>query len=274
MDTFTIEPRHADAGFAPSFLDDVKITFGPRAQLGRYFLAAEKHLADHGIRVQFAAFDAIARLNAEHRQSWDMLLPMLDPAQNPVHPEDAIAFLAYDEAGRVVSSMAARLYDFGGTTFRDAVESLQFYYGPGADQMRSRVQSSICAPTAATMTGRAAYLGGYWLRPDVRAQGLSTILPKLMRYIALTRWNADLEFSFGRDKFLRPEIAKTYGFEHVERDFEFHLDGRLIWRGVLVWSDRDELLSQLAALVAANVSTRRALPLDRGSRQQKPATGA
>ncbi len=234
-----------------SFLDDLTVLHGPRSDLGLYFLGVEKFLADRDLTVQFAAFADIARLNAENLGSWDMLLPMLDPQQHAVEPDDAMAFLVYDETGAVVASMAARLFDFSGTTLKDEVEALRFYYGARASHMRPRVHSAISAPTAALMNGRSAYLGGYWLRPDVRATGLSEHLPKLMRYIALTKWNADLEFSYGRNVFLRPEIAQIYGFEHVEEDFDFYLDEKLIWRGVLVWTDRDEMLAQLKGQIAA-----------------------
>lgn len=266
----------------PSFVDDLRVVHGPRALLGRYFLGTERWLGRRGITVRFADFGAIARLNAEHRASWDMLLPMLDPAQNPVAPENAFAFLVHDARGDVVSSMCARLYDFTGTTLAGEVQSKRFYYGEEHAHLKARIDSTVSAPVAATMTGRVAYLGGYWLRPDVRATGLSPVIPRLMRYLALTRWNAVLEFSYGRAKFLRPEIARTYAFEHVEEDFTFHLDGRLIWRGVIVWTSREEMIGHLPGLIADLERAARADPedavrdgvsFDDGSRDQKTSAG-
>jgi hypothetical protein len=259
---------------ARSFLDDLQIVHGPERALALYFLAAEKFLFDRGLRIAFTDFGSIARLNAEHIRSWDMLLPMLDPDQHPVRPEHTSAILAYDRDGTVVASMAARLFDFTGTTLKAEAESLRFYYGANVSRMASRVRSTISAPTAATMSGRSAYLGGYWLRPDVRSQGLSVVIPKLMRYIALTTWNANLEFSYGRDKFLRPEIAATYGF-NVERDFTFYLDERLIWRGTLVWLGRDEMIDALPALIDAFDRDPPARPsVDHGRGNEQAATGA
>jgi len=230
----------------------------------------EKFLADRGITVRFAAFEEIARLNSANLDTWDLLLPMLDSKQHPVEPENALAFLAYDANETIIASMAARLFDFRGTTLKDEVESLSFYYGSNATNARSRVRSSISAPTAERMSGPSAYLGGYWLRPDVRSTGLSVHLPRLMRYIALTTWNAELEFSYGRNNFLRPEIAKTYGFEHVEKEFDFFLEDRLIWRGVLVWTGRNEMLAHLTELTA--ILTEPSVYSSR--RDQKPSASA
>jgi hypothetical protein len=234
-----------------SFLEDLELNHGPRGLLAQYFINVEQHLLDQGLRVSFAPYSAIAELNAENLATWDMLLPMLDPEQNPVTHGESLAFLVYDRRGVVISSMAARLYDFSGTTLVNQVENLEFYYGPKAGQFRERVQSNITAPQAFKMSGRAAYLGGYWLRPDVRARGLSRLIPRLMRYIALTRWNAVQEFSYGRNQFLRPEVALTYGFDHVEPAFEYYLDKRLIWRGVLLWTSRDEMLQHLPELLSS-----------------------
>jgi hypothetical protein len=130
--------------------------------------------------------------------------------------------------------------------------------------MRSHVRATISAPTAATLNGASTYTGAYWVRPDMRSKGLSAVLPKLMRYMALTTWNSPVEFSLGRNQFLRPDVAETYGFEHIEPSFEFFIDDKLIWDGVLLWSTRDELISQLENILAMREKSQLSVNLGRG----------
>jgi hypothetical protein len=175
---------------------------------------------------------------------------MLVPDDHPVAPGASLGLLVTDRSGAVVSTMAARLFDFTGTTLKAEVDTLHFYFGPRAGEMRPRVRSAITAPTAATLAEPAVYLGGFWLHPRVRGAGLSSLIPRIMRYIALTTWSHRIEFSLGRNKFLRPEVSATYTFAHMETGFDFYQDGTLVWDGVLLWSTRDELTAQLHAALA------------------------
>jgi hypothetical protein len=240
------EPDHARPS-RRSFLDDIEIMHGPRGELGRYFLRLETMLAQYGLAARLGTLADVARTNVENRESWGQLVPMLVPAEHPVASGASLGLIVSDRKGQTVSTMAARLFDFTGSTLSREIDTLAFYFGPRASEMRGRVRSTITAPTACVLAEPALYLGGFWLHPRVRGRGLSSIVPHLMRYIALTTWDYRVEFSLGRNKFLRPDVSDTYQFAQMEPRFDFHQDGALVWDGVLLWSTRDQLLERLTA---------------------------
>ena len=62
-----------------SFLDDIRIDFGPSGLLGRFFLAADAAVQERGVRLSFAPMEQLVEINRENPQSWRPLLPHYDP---------------------------------------------------------------------------------------------------------------------------------------------------------------------------------------------------
>src|SRR5690606_24645110 len=56
--------------------DQITINYGPREQLGRFFLAADKAARDRGVTLSLSTdFDYLRQINAANRRSWDSLAP-------------------------------------------------------------------------------------------------------------------------------------------------------------------------------------------------------
>ena len=266
-------PRPATATPRGSFVDELNLKHGPRAELGRFFLQAEQQLWQAGVTMRFATFDQLVDLNTQHFDSWYKLTHILDPRDNPAKPGEATCLIGYDANDQPMTSIAVRNLDLTNTTFKEEVESLRFFFGSSAGQMHGKHAARLTAPSAATQNEKAVYTGAYWLRPDFRQQSLSTIIPRIGRYYALTQWNADREISFGRRAFLDKRLSDAYGFVNVEPAMNYWIDGALVWDHVLVSTSRADMLSELSILVAGSIPTPSAISMHDSGRKNDALTG-
>ena len=73
-----------------SFLDDIRINFGPSGLLGRFFLAADAAVQERGVRLSFAPMEQLVEINRENPQSWRPLLPHYDPSYGGISEEKRV----------------------------------------------------------------------------------------------------------------------------------------------------------------------------------------
>ncbi|MCR9073696.1 MAG: hypothetical protein NXI18_18580 [Alphaproteobacteria bacterium] len=130
----------------------------------------------------------------------------INPAFDPRRVEIGAAFWLHVKSGdgRSVAVMAAKLL----TT--DA------YY---ADVAAGRIWG--CDPLTLAITGpdiggRLAHTGGLWVAPDWRGIGLSWLIPRLIRAIALQLWNVDHSTGLAFASLHHAGIAKkNYGAQKI-----------------------------------------------------------
>ena len=66
--------------------------------------------------------------------------------------------------------------------------------------------------------GRVVFSGAVWYHPDYRRQGLTSILPRLTKAYALTKWYTDSIVSFMAEDVVKGGTAERAGYAHVEWD--------------------------------------------------------
>jgi hypothetical protein len=230
---------------------DMPINAEPRGLLGRFFLRGDQLLRDAGLTPRIAGPKELLDVNEANRASWPPLLPNMDLRTFPPGPDDILSVICYSKDGEAVATVASRRYDMRGTTLKAEADSLRFYYGPRADEMRKSITFDITAPSAAHTTGLVSYLAALWVRPDHRKIGATRIMFKLCRYMSYAQWPYDYDVLGSLWDISPPHVRISYSPEGIERGFTHSIDGKLAYEGYWVWTSRAHLLQTLADDVAA-----------------------
>lgn len=227
-----------------SLLNDVVIDYGPRELLGRLFLRCDTQLRECGVNIALASFDELAAVNRANRDSWLPLSPVFDPAFGGVTPENGMALIGRNAAGRAVVAHACRSYRLQ-RSLKEEIESLRFFYAEPENHRQPGEAIEVTAPTASTTMGEVVYTGAVWYHPDYRKQGLLRFTSPIIRALAYTRWSTDFLFSFMVRENIASGLAARGHFPHVE------------WRVVLTNTPlaRDQTLDE--AFVWTNASEMR-----------------
>lgn len=187
-----IEPRSTIEQKPQSdFISNVYIEHGPRELLSRYFLQANRAIAERGVALEFGAFDELLRVNEANRDSWLPLFPALNPQFGGLDDDNAFCILGRDDEGEVVATQAGRLFDWPERSFADAATDMTLLYDDPSTQANPGENWSVSAPMAHQLRGKIAFTGAVWYHPKVRGRGLASLVPRLARGLALTQWNVD-----------------------------------------------------------------------------------
>jgi GNAT superfamily N-acetyltransferase len=119
--------------------------------------------------------------------------------------------------------------------------------------MRQKQPTERClvtAPCARTIQGRVVFSGSTWVRPDYRGQGLASILPRISRAYAFTRWYSDITMSMVRRKLVEGGVVRAYGYSRVEYSVHWLGSAKGDLELAVVWMDRDELLTDMERFMA------------------------
>ena len=175
----------------PSLFSQITVQHGPAALLGRVFLLCEAQLRERGVMLAFADMPQLLVVNAANSDSWAPLWSGFNPAFSYLTPDNSFCILGYDRHGAVVATQAARFLDWPDTTYQREAESLRLMY---ADPEASKLPGEQCRVTALAargVTGRVVNTGAGWYRRDFRGKGLVSLLPRMARALAYTRWGTD-----------------------------------------------------------------------------------
>ncbi|UPJ54342.1 hypothetical protein IVB30_28930 [Bradyrhizobium sp. 200] len=228
----------------------LKIKYGPVGLLGRFFLWADTAARDRGVTLSFASFQDLIEANKANSDSWRPLVPVFDEALGGITPETGFVLIGRDRGGRVVATQAARIYDWSETTLMDEAVSLRMFYADPDAAFARGDRCEITTPVARKITGRVVFSGAVWYRRDFRGKDLATILPRISRAYAFTRWNSDFTIGMMADAVIAGGMAERVGYTKLEpSSVEF-----VVWplgemRCALGWMQPDELLSDLAAIM-------------------------
>ncbi|MEQ1648078.1 MAG: hypothetical protein ABL898_05775 [Hyphomicrobiaceae bacterium] len=235
-------------------LDAIQIRHEPRAKFGRYFIRAEHELRQRGFTTGIISGETLLQINDQNRNSWSKIISVIDCSVNCIDAFDIICIAIFDATGRPIATIAARRMDICSTLKTD-METLSFFYGQdGAEQKMQSDNFTISAPSAATMTGSIVYLGGLWVHPDFRSDGLAICLARIARNAAFARWAPDFEIVIVTHAFNRPQAIEGHAFEQLEPAFEYIIDGKKAWEGSFAWSSQAYCLAKLDRDLAARDS--------------------
>jgi predicted nucleic acid-binding Zn ribbon protein len=233
------------SGRLPAYL---KINYGPVGLLGRFFLWADTAARDRGVTLFVASLQDLVEVNKANSETWRPLLPVFDPALGGITPETGFVLIGRDKSGQVVATQAARVYDWSHTTLENEATSLRMFYADPDAAVERGDRCEITTPIAKNIAGRVVFSGAGWYRRDFRSKGLATILPRISRAYAFTRWNTDFTISVMADAVIAGGMAERSGYTKVERScVDFVVSPVGAARCALVWMQPDELLADLAA---------------------------
>lgn len=237
-----------------SILQDLTLDFGPVTQLGLFLLQAETAIRDRGVVLSFAPFDDLVRINHQNRPTWAPLLPTFHPAYCRLDQSNSFCIVGRDQAGDIVSTQAARKFDWQGTDFKAEAESLRMLYDDPAKDALPGERCIVTAPGARTIAGRIAYMGGVWYRPDFRGRGLQAIVARIARAYAVGLWNIDFAIANVAEANFERGFHIQIGHTHVEWAADFLNGHPGTYRAALLWMRCSEILDDLAAVSVSPVA--------------------
>lgn len=226
----------------------LKIKYGPVSLLGRFFLWADTAARDRGVTLSFGSLQELIEANRGNSDSWRPLFPVFDEALSGVTPETVFVLIGRNKGGQVVATQAARLYDWPETSLKDEANSLRMLYADPDAAFGRGDRCEITTPVAEKITGRVVFSGGVWYRPDFRGKDLATILPRISRAYAFTRWNSDFTIGWMADAVIAGGMAGRVGYTKLEHScIELVASPLGEVRCALGWMQPDELLADLTA---------------------------
>lgn len=236
------------SGRLPAHID---LRHGPRALLGRFFLAADAAARQRGVTLHFAGLGDLLAANERHRDTWRPIMPLFDPAFSEVDARTAFVLLGYDDAGEVVAAQAARFYDWPDTILQDEASSLRMFYRDPQAALAEGNHCTLATPSAARISGRVVFSGAGWYRPDFRGKGLAGLLPRISRALAHALWDTRHTFSMMADAVISRGFAERTGYTRIEHGVvDFTLAPIGAFRGAFVWMETPELVADLERTLA------------------------
>lgn len=143
-----------------------------------------------------------------------------DPSCSDLSFHNAFWLRAVDHQGRIVATMAQRIFDTA--SFLDEICSLRLWRscGDGA----TGAFGAIDCPTAASLCGRVGHSGGLWIDPAFRKKNVSGYLDHLSRGLLLKNYWFDHITAVIFEKLAAKGIAtRQYGWPRITGYFEFDL---------------------------------------------------
>lgn len=212
-----------------TILDQVDLAHGPRDLLAQYMTVADRSARELGLRLRLTRdFEGLFRLNQRHRDSWPKLSSIFDPRHNALRRDNSFLIEGIDEFGEVIMTSAGRLYDHGDRSVADDLRSLRVFYDDPAEHIAAGEKVTVTAPMAEHLCGRVMFSGAVWVKPDFRRHGLTKIIPRLTRSVALALWNTPVFWAYIDHDLAEIGVARAYGSWHVEERISTHMAS---WRG-------------------------------------------
>jgi hypothetical protein len=203
-----------------SFINHVTVDFGPSELLGPFFIEADAAARRAGVFLTIGDFSELVAVNRANRPNWPPLIPLFDPCNGALSREEAFCLIGRNRAGEAVATHAVRLYDWADTTFVKEAESLRLFYADPAGMKLPKETCRVSATAARDVTGRVAYSGAAWVRPDYRGRSLVLVLPRLAKAYALTRWRPDFIVSWMTETTYRRGLIDRVGYTTVDWDVQ------------------------------------------------------
>ena len=211
--------------------------------------ALELRLRDWGICVLVHdRFERLVEVNAANQGNrWFNVMPNFHPDTHPSGDAFWLEGVSL-ETGETVMTQAARCYRLWRGSLAETLESLAFFYRDPAAMKAPGEVCAVAAPSASRLAGTLLYSGGTWARTDWRGKGAAAVLPRVSRSLALMLWEPFYTVSLVLPVLLEKGIVRSYGYRAHEAGVRWlNSASQPDLDFVLIWMDRQELLSDLAA---------------------------
>ncbi len=203
-----------------SFINRVAVDFGPSELLGPFFIEADAAARRAGVLLTIGDFSELVAVNRANRLNWPPLIPLFDPCNGALPQEEASCLIGRNRAGEAVATHAVRLYDWRDTSFTEEAESLRLFYADPGGMRLPKETCRVSAAAAHDVTGRVAYSGAAWVRPDYRGRSLALVLPRLAKAYAFIRWRPDFIVSLMTEASYRRGLIDHVGYTTVDWDVQ------------------------------------------------------
>jgi hypothetical protein len=223
----------------------ITLRHGPAGILGRTILAAEQLALAKGVRLSFAAGQELLAVNEANRDTWLPLISVFDVRFNDLDDSNAFFILGRDARGAVVACQAGRIYAWENTNFKDECESLRMFYRDPCSMKLPGEEWTVSALAAKGASGRVAFSGAAWYRPDYRGMGLVEWLPRLSRALAKGLWDTDVTVTVMAENNVEKGVYPRNGYCNAEWTVEA-VNGRMgTLRYAFLWSKSAEMIEDL-----------------------------
>jgi GNAT superfamily N-acetyltransferase len=230
-----------------TLLDEITIKHGPAPLMGRFLVAANREMRSRGVTLALKKdLKELFAFNERNREHWYRLAPLFDPSFNDIPEEEAYWLAGYDSEGDIVAVHATRFFDWSETTLEEEFVSLRLWYNEPSRWRMPGEECRIACEGGKVVTGRCAFVGSMWFRPDFRGRGLSRLLPRISRTVALARWGIDFNFSFVESFVIATTLIDQYGYANYAPGVQFRNGPKGNMDMHLLWMHRDELVADLA----------------------------
>jgi hypothetical protein len=246
---FQLDNRSGDANSRRTLLSDIRIDYGPSDLLGRFFPAAVASISNLGISLSFGTFDELVLANQENRDSWRPLNPTFHPANGLVTPDTSCIIFGRNSDGKIVTSLAIKVFDWSGTNFKTEAEELRILFSNPATMAPAGAKCEVSLPSAGKLTGRVAYSGAGWWHPSVRGNQIGAIMSRTIRLYAYTRWNIDVSCALSASSLMAKGYTKQNGFVHDEQGVRFAGPDLGPAEAGVAWSTADEMIDDLSVFL-------------------------
>ncbi|MGF1650521.1 MAG: hypothetical protein ACFCUN_08720 [Hyphomicrobiaceae bacterium] len=217
------------------FLDGITIDYGPRTLLAGYLAAANELIRSRGLTLTFEPLATLVAINRAKRATWIPLLPLFDPECGAVDDE-GFCIIARDRSGRVMATQAGRFFNWAGTNFKHEAERLSLFYADPGAMRRPGEACHVTVDGADAIAGLVLFSGGVWIDPQVRGTGLTEVLPRISRALAIGRWSCDRTMTFFARGVANGGVPQRAGYRSVAYHVKFennHLAGVEVGLGVI-----------------------------------------
>jgi hypothetical protein len=184
--------------------------------------------------------------NERNRANWRPLIPVFNPKNGGLSPENSFCILGRNRQGEVVAAHAARLYNWPNTTYYDEATGLRLFYADPDNMKCPGEECEITAQSTRDISGKVVFSGAAWYRPDYRGCNFSAILPKLAKAYALTRWNPDSIVSMMAEDVYRRGFAPRFGYHNVDWEILMRNSALGNVRLAFLWMDMKHLIGDLS----------------------------
>jgi hypothetical protein len=242
-DVAELAPRE---GLQPrSFLDGLRLDYGPIADIGRFLLAAEAIVRSCGITLSFAPTAELRELQETNEVSWPLLAPWMNSKFADLDDQNSYCLLGRNAAGKVVASQGGRIYRLGARSLRDVVDDHSLIYGRPTTPLDRNPYVKLSAPSATELRGTIVYSGALWVAPEHRGRKLAALLPRISRAFALGRFGTETTFCVVSDQIAASPLFAMYGYTLREPGFSLWEGQDCVYTASLLWMPVAQLTADM-----------------------------
>lgn len=217
--------------------------YGPKRLLAQLFEVGQAHLAEGGITTRLASFEELEAVNALNADSWRPLFPSFRARAAGKNRDNGFAILAIDREGDVVAAQGVRVFDWRETNLKAEAESLRLFHADPVSDRGPTEECCVTIPGAELVSGRVAFNGAVWWRPDYRKTGFARILSRIVRAHSLANYDLDHLFAIFTPENISRGIHTKSGYGAAAEAMVFRnahtLPGEVVEMAVCVISPMD-----------------------------------